>query len=56
MADGARATAGAGQDLPRVPLAQLAADFASLPGRGREQAEHLIGVYARRLPYRLDEP
>jgi hypothetical protein len=39
-----------------VPLAQLAVDFATLPGRGREQAEHLIGAYAWRLPYRLDEP
>jgi hypothetical protein len=56
MADGARAPAGDGEDLPRVSLAQLAADFATLPGRGREQAEHLIGVYARRLPYRLEEP
>jgi len=40
----------------RVALAQVAADFASLQGRGREQADFLLGVYAKKLPYRVDEP
>lgn len=40
--------------IRRVALPQLAADFAALPGRGREQAEFLVGVYSERLPYRLD--
>ncbi len=40
----------------RVALPQLTADFATLAGRGREQADFLLGVYAKRLPYRLDEP
>lgn len=40
----------------RVALPQLAADFATLPGRGREEADFLVGVYAKRLPYRVDEP
>lgn len=39
----------------RVALPQLAADFASVAGRGKEQADHLVGLYARRLPYRADE-
>jgi hypothetical protein len=42
-------------ELRRVALPQLAADFAALPGRGREQAEFLLGVYAKRLPYHVDE-
>ncbi len=40
----------------RVSLPQLAADFATLPGRGREQADFLVDIFAKRLPYRLDEP
>jgi hypothetical protein len=40
----------------RVALPQLSADFSTLPGRGREQADFLVGVFARRLPYRMDEP
>lgn len=43
-------------ELRRVSLPQLAADFATLPGRGREQADFLLGLYAKRLPYRVDEP
>lgn len=39
----------------RVALPQLAADFATTSGRGREQADFLVGLYAKRLPYRLDE-
>jgi hypothetical protein len=39
----------------RVALAQVAADFATLQGRGREQADFLLGVYAKKLPYRVDE-
>jgi hypothetical protein len=38
-----------------VSLPQVASDFAALQGRGREQAEHLVGVYASQLPYRVDE-
>lgn len=40
----------------RVALPQVAADFATLQGRGREQADFLLGVYAKKLPYRVDEP
>lgn len=40
---------------PRVALPQLAADFAALPGRGREQADFLVGVYGKALPYRVEE-
>lgn len=39
----------------RVALPQLAADFATTHGRGREQADFLLGVYANKLPYRVDE-
>ena len=56
MADAPRPAAVGADGLRRVSIAQLAADFATLPGRGREQAEFLVGVYAKRLPYRLDEP
>jgi hypothetical protein len=43
-------------ELRRVALAQVAVDCATLPGRGREQADFLLGVYAKKLPYRVDEP
>jgi hypothetical protein len=39
----------------RVALPQVAADFAALAGRGKEQAEFLLGAYAKGLPYRLEE-
>jgi hypothetical protein len=40
---------------PRVALPQVIADFATLSGRGRQQADFLVGVYAKRLPYRVEE-
>ena len=39
----------------RVPLPQVAADFATLPGRGREQADFLVGIYGKRLPYQMED-
>jgi hypothetical protein len=39
----------------RVALPQCAADFSTTAGRGREQADFLVGLYGKRLPYRLDE-
>jgi hypothetical protein len=33
-----------------VALAQLASDFATSGGRGREQAERLVELYAKGLP------
>lgn len=39
----------------RASLPQVIADFAAVPGRGREQADFLIGAYAKRLPYRVEE-
>lgn len=35
----------------RVALPQLIVDFANCQGRGREQADFLVGIYAKRLPY-----
>jgi hypothetical protein len=40
----------------RVALPQLAVDFAGLAGRGREQADFLVDVFGKRLPYRLEAP
>ncbi|GEM_PF-1000587 len=40
----------------RVALPQLIVDFAASQGRGREQAEFLLGIYAKNLPYSDDEP
>lgn len=39
----------------RVGLPQLAADFATLPGRSKDQANFLVDIYARQLPYHLDD-
>jgi hypothetical protein len=56
LADSADTAANMDNPFRRVSLPQLAADFSTLPSRGREQAEFLLGVYAKRLPYHLDEP
>lgn len=40
-----------GSGLRRVALPQLIADLSSLPGRGKEEADFLVGLYANRLPY-----
>jgi hypothetical protein len=39
-----------GQAGAAVALPQLAADFAAIGDRGREQADRLIELYAKRLP------
>lgn len=56
LVDGSRSEPVGADGFRRVALPQLAADFATLPGRGREQADFLLGLYAKRVPYRVDEP
>ena len=40
-----------GPTIHRVSLPQLVIDFATLPGRGKEQSDFLLGKYADAIPY-----
>lgn len=56
LIDPTRPDTNADNGFRRVALPQVGADFATLQGRGREQADFLLGIYAKKLPYRVDEP
>lgn len=55
LINGGRPEPGGADGWLRVALPQLTADFAALPARGREQADFLVGAYAKRLPYQVDD-